>query len=884
MEEIKILKVDDTSFECQTLIQFSSLIKLLYKLNEKEKSLEQKIDIINQTINEKEIRLKNLEKKLEEQPKFDVFKMGQSFNFSPNNTQNNIKQEKYESTPKDITIKTNNDFDYKKKKENERELNIELNEVKNEEKEKSEIIKKEEKIEEKKEEYIEEKKEEKIEEKSVKEEKPIGDEKHKKEEKEENVEKKENIIKLDFAKEEKKDSYEIDSPRNISPDLIKNLVKRSKEYEKRIMELIKKSNEHSEFFQNIKKNHELINTNSKKIFDAQNSINDILDKFSDHKKEFADLKLKVQDFNIFDLIKSSSGNSGNIDLTKALVMNLENKVFKKFELYDERYKSYDTDIFKIKEDNKNLNNNMNVIKTQQQKYKEEVESNINELNKNLTEEINALKNQLLELQSELNDTKNKVNENNDLINNNIDSKIRQSEENIKSLIKNEIELNNKNIMDNLSKDSNSNKKAIINDNENIKDLNKKITEIQKIILSLENSIKDQKEKMQLNEDQNSKKFARLESLNKIKDKIDLLEEEINNESLKFNTIQQSYDKVRSDIANLVHKMEYLNSELAKLTLQRLSSSEKPEITIDFSKYIEKDVFTSSKNEVNNKFEKVRLAIENLGRNIESILASLGHMVNQKEMTNFQNTVKNNFDELRLNFSKKFAEKIDVNKNFKLLETQIKTISESNKKDAADNWLLAKKPMNNFLCASCESVIRGELDKRSDYIAWNKYPSREDKNYRMGHGFSKMLQMVNDDIMRSTNNDNINSNIFMNTNMNMNNNYSPNITEENNNNSNLKTIFNIYSNSKLPKVKAKNTNINTSQNLKTEGPLSFREKNKEDHLTMPLDDNSNKPKILKIHKISKNSEIQTQSANKYNNSSSVNNIHKNLLKNSQKNND
>ena len=41
MEEIKTLQVDDTSFECQTLIQFSSLIKLLYKLNEKERTLEQ---------------------------------------------------------------------------------------------------------------------------------------------------------------------------------------------------------------------------------------------------------------------------------------------------------------------------------------------------------------------------------------------------------------------------------------------------------------------------------------------------------------------------------------------------------------------------------------------------------------------------------------------------------------------------------------------------------------------------------------------------------------------------------------------------------------------------------------------------------------------------
>ena len=133
MEEIKILKVDDTSFECQTLIQFSSLIKLLYKLNEKEKSLEQKIDLINQTINEKEIRIKNLEKKLEEQPKSDEFKMGQSFNFSPNNTQNIIKPEKYESTQKDINIKPSNDFEYikEKEKENERELNIESNEAKN---------------------------------------------------------------------------------------------------------------------------------------------------------------------------------------------------------------------------------------------------------------------------------------------------------------------------------------------------------------------------------------------------------------------------------------------------------------------------------------------------------------------------------------------------------------------------------------------------------------------------------------------------------------------------------------------------------------------------------------------------------------------------------
>ena len=36
-------------------------------------------------------------------------------------------------------------------------------------------------------------------------------------------------------------------------------------------------------------------------------------------------------------------------------MALENKVFKKFDFYDERYKAYDKDIFQIKEETKNNN-------------------------------------------------------------------------------------------------------------------------------------------------------------------------------------------------------------------------------------------------------------------------------------------------------------------------------------------------------------------------------------------------------------------------------------------------------------------------------------------------------------------------------------------------
>jgi len=105
-------------------------------------------------------------------------------------------------------------------------------------------------------------------------------------------------------------------------------------------------------------------------------------------------------------------------------------------------------------------------------------------------------------------------------------------------------------------------------------------------------------------------------------------------------------------------------------MQKLTSSEKPEINIDINKYIVKEELDAYKKEINNKFEKVRLAIENLGRNIESILSTLAHTVNDKEITNFQNSIKNSIDELKINFLKKFADKIDTNKNIKLLETQI----------------------------------------------------------------------------------------------------------------------------------------------------------------------------------------------------------------------
>ena len=834
MEEIKILQIDDTSFEFQSIIQFSSLIKILYKLNEKEKSLEQKVDKINQLMIEKELRLKNLELKLDEQPKFEELKIGQSFISSANATQNIIKSEKIDFSPKKTNL-INSDIEDKKDKDKEKDLNvnININEIKREENKKNETSN-----------YIKI-----VDMDQNNKENNIDKEKEKKEE---------NAKSTSFKNDDKKSSDNDSSKTNINLDLIKNLVKKSKDHEKKLLELSKKSNEHKEFFQNHKTDNELINNNSKNISNLKSTLDELLNNFSTFKTDLEDMKVKVQDFNIFDLIKSGSDNSGgNIDLTKALILNLENKVFKKFGFYDERYKSYDTDIFKIKEDNKNMNNSFSTFKTYIEKNNEEVKANLEELNTNLTNDINEIKNEISEIKNELDEIKNKNEENNNIINNQINSKIQKVEDNFKSLIQKELEQYDDNIKNILSKQSTESSSKNYGDIDSIKNITKKLITLEKEIYSKEKSINDIKDKLQSLEDDTFKKFTRFESLYSLKDKLTILEEEITNDSLKFNTLQQAYEKTRSDISNLVHKIELVNSQISKLTMQKLSSGEKPEINIDLSKYVEKDELSKNIKEINNKFEKVRLAIENLGRNIESILSTLSHTVNDKEMTNFQNSIKTSIDEIKINFVKKFADKLDTNKNLKLLDTQIKNILEKEKKDIADNWLLAKKPLNNFLCASCESVIKGELDKRSDYIAWNKYPSRDDKNYRMGHGFSKMLQLVDDSIIRNTNNDNVNTNLFLNNNIN---------TDEYNNNT--KTVFNINYASKLPKMKPKYINTMRNTNVNLEGSLSSRDKNKDEHSSMHIDDQNDSitPQIMKIYKKNKNSE------NKYNNSNSVSNIH------------
>ena len=834
MSEIKILKLDDISYECKSLIEFTSLIKFLYNLAEKQKYLEKKIDLVNNRVDDKENRLSDLEIQIKGESKSEDQKIIQSFQQYSSTIDKHPSQKIDKMNKKDKIDEFENENNSSQDNLSQKDINEEK-EKKGDKRDKEGKERKEGK----------EDKEEKEEKEEREEEEDEGEDEQVKEEGGDEGES--NNDKLSFQKGSK------DSAGNLNPEMIMKLFKRVKDNEKKIADLIKKTYDHKQLNKKIENNLDLINSNTKKIENLQKTLDDLVNKFEEFKTDYEDVKVKVQDFNIYDLFKDGEGaTGGNIDVAKTLVMALENKVFKKFSLYDERYKKYDSDILKIKEVNRNNNDTFELMEKQINKNREEVK----DLNNNYEKDILELKEKLEAFEEKLKNIKNmkktKTKDNNSLADYNeiIDEKINQLEEKMTNLIKKEIddlEANYQKKEENNSKEHENNKIYIKRFNEIDKKINQMIDDM---------DIKNVKERLKTLENEMLKAFTKTEG-HDLKGKISMVEEELKEECLKTETMQQYLDKYRTDLNNLVKKIEYLNTEYAKLSFKNLNSNiDKIEASNDLTKFLEKIEYNENKKDVNNKFEKVRLAIENLGRNLENILETLGHTVNEKDLINYQGVVKNNIDELKLFINKKYAEKNETNKTLKYLEMQIKTLVEGTKKaDGGDNWLLAKKPLNNFLCASCESVIKGELDKRSEYIAWNRYPSRDDKSYRMGHGFSRMLQMVNDDIMRTTNTDRIDNNTFINTNTN---NSSFNQKDDDENYLNYQ-VNNRTESMKLPKVKNKNANANNSQIANNLEINAKKDKIKDDKriMTSPYDDhnidspNANKPQIMKIYKLNKN---------------------------------
>ena len=593
-------------------------------------------------------------------------------------------------------------------------------------------------------------------------------------------------------------------------------------------------------------------------------VDEIEKKMEDLEKKLTETNNnKPSDVNMAELLKANMGgdfdNEENTNVVINLITKLEEKINNKQKMTDDRLNKIEENNFKSQKEIQNIKNAQDLNKRNINMLKQSNENMITNLRtmesriKNKSPEIE----QKIEIETKeskiIKKEKEKEKEKDDIE----ESPKREEKERKESF---------------LSMTRKSEPQIDLENNEKIKEITSKISDIELSIKKIPNQLGIEQIKLDISALKSAiRNCALINDLKESKEKEEDIQKQLNFLKEQFEDfISNNAD--HEDLQNVKRKMELLNSKVHELdeNYQLLSnklninSKNKTSVTSN-DKYLETQIFDNFKSQIIKEFSSVNDNFTHLRRLVDNILESLKNKPSYRDIKALEEELNLKYEELKVASNKKFAERIETTKNFKYLDTQIKNILQIyiKKEKRSENWLLAKKPITN-LCASCEAYI-GELKDNNSYQPWNKYPLKDpgDKAYRLGNGFSKMLQMAQLD-------ENDKKNAGMATQQN---NHEFNIgskllkldkVESNlNNNVNLGQIKTDLNNNKsLPKIKGNNTmtnftkkNNNTVENVgkSKKGNNLLKEIETSEQLDMKNysdDDEDRQPKIMKITKINK----------------------------------
>ena len=860
-----MLKLDKTEYDLNMLFSFDILKEILLKLAKSQIRLENEINDIKNTLKNKDEDLGLEEEGRGDEESYENNNMNININYSGTNQEEN----NYDNNN---DINENENMEDKKEKA-EQEENKKTEEIK----ENKDIKTGNDTVEENKEEKIEDEKGEK----SIK-----DDKKETEDKKEEKIIEEKNILikqsditETQLKNNEKENSKNIpttqtktssntktktnantnlikspnknqQSPKkaggnkssnnNVSPDVILKIMKQLKLLQNKITDLSKSFNSEMASIKKLEIPLKFSNVDSQLSL-INDKLNSLFEKNKDYDKKFEDLQVKVANFDVFSMFQDSG--DGTIDATKVLVKSLEDKIFKKFELIDQRYKVESLENMKVKNNVENMIPKINQFIIQIDK--------INETENKFQEDLDNIKKENEENTNEI-----KTVINND-INNNIENLKNNIEQNLENKIA-DLEKKMNEIKDNKGDNFDILKLGLGNNEVNqeaIDALDKKITDLRKKMHDINNTLKLYMSNNETDSIKNELKDMKI-LLDKKITKDDLKElynyhmntsDEINDMKDQISLTYEDIRKLTKDINNIQQKIESINGNLSLLR-------DNPKIgnapIIDFSKYIDQAKLTETLRPILKEMEKIYREIDSVRRDL-SVFDEENKKNTKSQINKLDDDINKKINELKNVIQKKYLEKSEFNKSIKTLEVQIKSLGDEGKKDA-DSWLLAKRPLKCFNCASCEANIKNDYNS-ADYLPWKKYPKGE-KIHRMGQGFSHMLQMMTSEFVKSIER---NEELEINTKNNFNS-ISTQFNEKNNNNNmvinttnNNDFIKNLKKNSKmkLPKVHPYSNSKLKKYKLEESLPVSDDDLNYQEVVNNKEEDEikETSPKILKIYK-------------------------------------
>ena len=546
------------------------------------------------------------------------------------------------------------------------------------------------------------------------------------------------------------------SSSSMNQDIIRSMMKDIRENAEKIANLESQLNK--DFERQIKKSKDDLKRDfigqlsefkgKNKILDKR--INDLEQKNSEQDKLIEDLTVKCSNIDVFNMFRDSG--DGTVDMAKVLVKALEEKVFKKFELVDLRYKQEMNEVITLKKIMENMQPVMEKDDREINYSKEEIQK--------IKEDINSLRELINEIK---NDESAKINEDE------INQKIKDLKKELEKMIKNsQNELDNKILecvknIKNIGEGTNQNTSNNLYNDETINNLEKKINDLRKKTNDLDNSFKLYMKNSEIDEIKKNIKDIRFDVDQKItKDSLKELYNLHLSDVDEINDLRDHISNIFDDLRKNIRATTTLTNKVESIVGNMVSSKEvKPSVQkqiIDFTKYVENSKLSEVVKNFNMKIEDLYGEIESLRRDLTDLQIDCKVYEKKERVNRLEEDIYKNINDFKSTLQKN---KNEIYKSIKGLEVQMKSLDDEIKlKQDADSWILAKKPLKCFNCASCEALIKNVKNENpsDEYISWNKYPQKNEKNNnRFGRGFSHMLQMMTYDLINNLDNNTNSSN-------------------------------------------------------------------------------------------------------------------------------
>ena len=500
--------------------------------------------------------------------------------------------------------------------------------------------------------------------------------------------------------------------------------------------------------------NDILDEHKSNLNDLNENIKGINNNISNMKESMENMQLKVMDFSIFEVFKDKN-ITADVDVAELLIKALENKMNEKFKFNDEKIKKDEQDIMKLKTELTNIKNSSNFQTKNLSYIKEEIHSiqkNIEQLRTNTSDNIMKNKELIRKLREKNNASSKEFSESMSSIN----IKINSFEEKINKLLEE---------FENIKKEKNMESSNL--EQENVKhedfiifqdNIQKKCTHLEKKLQILSESIKTKEleEKIyQLNRELQNKKPSDQEYFS--------LNEQVQSHQDLFDNIKIENINTQNDLKKIKESMNLINRKCEDLILQNLMSAKTPDdlkdgkvqknlILSKMKDYLESSVFNEYLIDDTREKEKIKKDIDNYKQFKEEIIETLKKSASIQDLKNLEAYLEDLFDEYKEKMTKLCPKKSEINKALKSLELQIKSLYELilKKDEKSDNWLIAKKPIGGYACASCDNYI-GDLKENDEKVFWNQFP--EYTNYtikdikelnvnKIGNGFSRILNLVN----------------------------------------------------------------------------------------------------------------------------------------------